>query len=182
MGRAVIIEDFVMLGNTVPEPDQRRRNLGLPPCHHCGVATDQQPQVPSDPLRDVLFVRAPLLLRAVWRDRRPAQRLAVAHQGDRHRCLGAAVGQRLRRLPVGRIYRRLLGDEALFVAGTEMRVEGGLQMLENRDLRTVHVRHPDTGELVLVTRAGILEHAKADRRALEAAERHAGSKRGGTGA
>jgi hypothetical protein len=70
------------------------------------------------------------------------------------------------------IYRWLYGDEAAFVAATEMRVEAGLHMLENHDSRPVHVPHPDTGELVPVTREEIIEHAEADGRVLEAAERY----------
>jgi hypothetical protein len=50
--------------------------------------------------------------------------------------------------------------------------EAGLGILENAGLREVRVSHPDTGEMVLVTREEILEHAGADRRALEAAERY----------
>ena len=70
------------------------------------------------------------------------------------------------------IYRWLYGDEALFVAGTEMRVEAGLRMLDSGDPRPVHVPHPDTGELVLVTREEVIEHAEADGRVLEAARRY----------
>ena len=70
------------------------------------------------------------------------------------------------------IYRWLFGDEALFVARTEMRVAAGLQMLEAHDPRPVRVPHPDTGELVLVTREEIIEHAEADGRVLEAAQRY----------
>jgi RHS repeat-associated protein len=66
---------------------------------------------------------------------------------------------------VGAVYRWLFGDEALFVVGTEMRLEAGL-----RELR---VSHPETGELVLVTREEILEHADDGRRMLEAADRYA---------
>jgi hypothetical protein len=54
----------------------------------------------------------------------------------------------------------------------DMRVEAGLQMLENRQLREVRVTHPGTGELVLVTREEILKHADDDRRVLEAALRY----------
>jgi hypothetical protein len=75
---------------------------------------------------------------------------------------------------VGAIYRWLFGDEALFVLGTEMRVEAGLRMLENHDPRPVRVLHPDTGELVLVTREEIIEHAAADGRVLEAAHSYSG--------
>ena len=53
-----------------------------------------------------------------------------------------------------------------------MRVEAGLRMLENHDPRPVRVPHPDTGELVLVTREEIIEHAEADGRVLEAAQRY----------
>ncbi len=42
--------------------------------------------------------------------------------------------------------------------------------------------HPATGEPVLVTREEILEHAKADHRVLEAAERYPGRQAGGTDA
>jgi hypothetical protein len=70
------------------------------------------------------------------------------------------------------IYRWLFGDEAAFVAETEMRVEAGLHMLETRDPRPVRVPHPDTGELVLLTREEIIEHAEADGRVLEAAQRY----------
>ncbi len=70
------------------------------------------------------------------------------------------------------IYRWLFGDEALFVAGMEMRLEAGLQMLENPALREVHVPHPDTGEFMVVTRQEIREHGEADHRVLEAAERY----------
>lgn len=70
------------------------------------------------------------------------------------------------------VYRWLFGDEALFLIGTEMRVEAGRRMLESRDLRPVRVPYPDTGELVLVTREEIIEHADADGRVLEAALRY----------
>jgi hypothetical protein len=80
------------------------------------------------------------------------------------------------------IYRWLFGDEALFVAGMEMRVEASLRILENPDLREVHVPHPDTGESVLVTRDDLLEHADEDGRVLEAAGRYARSRRAGTAA
>ena len=66
--------------------------------------------------------------------------------------------------PVQAIYRWLFGDEAAFVAESKMRVEAGLHMLENRDPRPVRVPHPDTGELVLVTREEIIKHAEADGR------------------
>ena len=75
--------------------------------------------------------------------------------------------------PVATIYLWLFGDEALYLMGTDMRVEAGLQMLENRDLREVRVTHPGTGEVVLVTWEEILKHADDDRRALEAAQRYA---------
>jgi hypothetical protein len=45
--------------------------------------------------------------------------------------------------------------------------------VENPGLREVRVSHPETGELVLVTREEILEHGDDDRRMLEAAERYA---------
>jgi hypothetical protein len=70
------------------------------------------------------------------------------------------------------VYRWLFGDEALFVAGMEMRLEAGLRILENRGLRETRVPHPETGELVLVTRKEIREHGEADHRVLEAAQRH----------
>jgi hypothetical protein len=70
------------------------------------------------------------------------------------------------------VYLWLFGDEALYLMGTDMRVEAGLQMLENRQLREVRVTHPGTGELVLVTREEILKHADDDRRVLEAALRY----------
>ncbi len=70
------------------------------------------------------------------------------------------------------IYRWLFGDEALFVAGTELRLEAGLRILENPALREVHVPHPDTGEMVLVTRQEIREHGEADHRVLEAAAQY----------
>jgi hypothetical protein len=70
---------------------------------------------------------------------------------------------------VGAIYRWLFGDEAAFLAGTELRVEAGLQMLDNHDPSPVRVPHPDTGEMILVTRDEILEHAKDDARVLDAA-------------
>jgi hypothetical protein len=73
---------------------------------------------------------------------------------------------------VATVYLWLFGDEALYLMGTEMRVEAGLQMLENRQLREVRVTHPGTGELVLVTWEEILKHADDDRRALEAAQRY----------
>lgn len=74
---------------------------------------------------------------------------------------------------VDAIYRWLFGDEALFVAGTEMRVQAGRRMFDNQDPSPVHVPHPDTGDLVLVTREEILEHANADRRVLDADVRYA---------
>ena len=78
---------------------------------------------------------------------------------------------------VGAIYRWLSGDEALFVASTEMRVEAGRRMFDNQDPSPVRVPHPNTGEVVLVTREEILEHADADRCVLDAdvryQERHA---------
>lgn len=55
------------------------------------------------------------------------------------------------------IYRWLFGDDALFVLWTEMRLEAGLHMVENRGLREVRVPHSDAGELALVTREGIRE-------------------------
>ncbi len=70
------------------------------------------------------------------------------------------------------IYGWLFGDEALFVVGAEMRLEAGLQMLENPALREVRVPHPDTGEMVLVTRQEMPEHGEAAHRVLEAAERY----------
>ena len=73
---------------------------------------------------------------------------------------------------VGTIYRWLFGDEALFVLGTEMRVEAGLRMLDSHDPSPVRVPHPVAGELVLITREEILEHAEADHGVLEAAERY----------
>ena len=73
---------------------------------------------------------------------------------------------------VGAIYRWLFGDEALFLAATEMRVEASLRILKNPDLREVRVPHPETGELVLVTREEILEHTEADGRVLEADGRY----------
>ncbi len=78
------------------------------------------------------------------------------------------------------IYRWLFGDEALFLAGMEMRVEAGLQMLDNHDPSPVHVPHPETGELVLVTREEILEHAEADSRVLDADVRYEERQRAGT--
>ncbi len=45
-------------------------------------------------------------------------------------------------------------------------------MLENARLRKVYVPHPDTGESVLVTHEKVREHAEADHRVLEAAERY----------
>jgi hypothetical protein len=69
------------------------------------------------------------------------------------------------------IYLWLFGDEALFIAGAEMRLEAGMRMIEYGDLCDVQVVHPDTGELVVVTRDDILAHAEADQPVLEAAER-----------
>ncbi len=54
-----------------------------------------------------------------------------------------------------------------------MRVEAGLPILENPRLREVRVPHPDTGEMVLVTREEIREHAEADHRVLVSADRYA---------
>jgi hypothetical protein len=71
------------------------------------------------------------------------------------------------------IYRWLFGDEAAFLAGAEIRVEAVQRILENRTLHDVSVPHPDTGDLVPVTREEILEHAEADHRGLVAAERYA---------
>ncbi len=65
---------------------------------------------------------------------------------------------------VNAVYRWLFGDEALFVAGMEMRLEAGLQMLENPALREVRVPHPHAGEPVLITREEIREHGAADHR------------------
>jgi hypothetical protein len=59
------------------------------------------------------------------------------------------------------------------VVDTEIRVEASLRMLENPDLREVHVRHPETSEMVLVTHDDILEHTDNDGRVLEAAGRYA---------
>lgn len=70
------------------------------------------------------------------------------------------------------VYRWLFGDEALFLIGTEMRVEAGKRILEDPRLGEVHVPHPETGELVLVTRAEIREHGADDLRVLEAAYRY----------
>jgi hypothetical protein len=52
--------------------------------------------------------------------------------------------------------------------GTEMRVEASLRILENPDLREVHVPHRETSEPVLVSREEILEHTEVDGRVLEA--------------
>ena len=73
---------------------------------------------------------------------------------------------------VDAIYRWLFGDEAAFVAGTEMRVEAGLRMLDNDDPGPVRVPHPETGETVVVTREEILEHAEDDGRVLAAAQQY----------
>jgi hypothetical protein len=70
------------------------------------------------------------------------------------------------------IYCWLFGDEALFLASAEMRVEASLRILENPDLREVRVPHPDTCEPVLITRDDILEHTDVDGRVLEAAGRY----------
>jgi hypothetical protein len=70
---------------------------------------------------------------------------------------------------VGTIYRWLFGDEAALVVDTRVRVEASLHILENPDLREVEVPHPETSEMVLVTRDDILEHADNDGRVLEAA-------------
>jgi hypothetical protein len=43
---------------------------------------------------------------------------------------------------VGAVYRWLFGAEAAFVVDTEIRVEASLRILENPDLRDVHVPHP----------------------------------------
>jgi hypothetical protein len=56
--------------------------------------------------------------------------------------------------------------------GTDMRVEAGMRMLENRELNEVDVRHPGTGEPVPVTWEDILKHADEDRRVLESAQRY----------
>lgn len=73
---------------------------------------------------------------------------------------------------IGAVYRWLFGDEALFMLGAEMRVEASLRILENPDLREVRLRHPETGELVLVTREDILEHTEVDGRVGEADGRY----------
>ena len=59
-----------------------------------------------------------------------------------------------------------------FVLGTELRVEAGLRILEDRSLHEVHVPHPETDEPVLVTREKIREHGDADYRVLVAAQRY----------
>jgi hypothetical protein len=80
------------------------------------------------------------------------------------------------------IHRWLFGDEAEFLAGIEMRLEAGARMVERGDLTDFGVVHPDTGELVLITREDILKHAEADDRALEPADRYGKRGRNGTGA
>jgi hypothetical protein len=72
------------------------------------------------------------------------------------------------------IYRWLYGDEALFLIGTEMRVEAGQGILEDPRLHEVYVPHPETGEPVLVTPSEIREHGADDLRVLEAAYRYSG--------
>jgi hypothetical protein len=70
------------------------------------------------------------------------------------------------------IYRWLFGDEAAFLAGAEMRVEAVQRILESPTLREVGVPHPDTGDTVIVTGEQILEHAEADLRVMEGAQRY----------
>jgi hypothetical protein len=70
------------------------------------------------------------------------------------------------------IYRWLFGDEAAFLVDADIRMEASLRILENPDLREVHVPHPETNEMVLVTRDDILEHTDNDGRVLEAAGRY----------
>jgi hypothetical protein len=71
------------------------------------------------------------------------------------------------------IYRWLFGDEALYLIGTEMRLEAGQRILRDPALQAVEVAHPDTGELVFITRDEIREHGADDLRVLEAAQRYA---------
>ncbi|TMC09175.1 MAG: hypothetical protein E6J41_11200 [Chloroflexi bacterium] len=70
------------------------------------------------------------------------------------------------------IYRWLFADESAFLASAEMRVEAVQRILENPTLREVSLPHPDTGDTVLVTCEEILEHAEADLRVMEAAQRY----------
>jgi hypothetical protein len=70
------------------------------------------------------------------------------------------------------IYDWLFADEAAFLAGAEMRIEAVQRILENPTLREVSVPHPNTGDMVLVTREEILAQAEADLRVMEAAQRY----------
>jgi len=54
-----------------------------------------------------------------------------------------------------------------------LRLEAGLRIVGNPALREVRVPHPETGEMVLVTRDDILQHADDNGRVLDAAERYA---------
>lgn len=60
------------------------------------------------------------------------------------------------------IYGWLFGDEALYVHQMELRVEAGQRIVANPQLQQVLVRHPDTGERALVTRAEVKQYGDAD--------------------
>jgi len=70
------------------------------------------------------------------------------------------------------VYRWLFGDEALYVVGMEPRVEAGPRFVEGPGLGAVHVPHPDTGDLVLVTREEVARHGADDLRVLNFALRY----------
>ena len=70
------------------------------------------------------------------------------------------------------IYGWLFGDEALYVHQMELRVEAGKHITENPQLQEVLVRHPDSRELALVTRAEVRQYGEADVAAMLAAHEY----------